>query len=257
MKITTSENRLKIAMSKKEWLKIADENNVVLPSVKSLTVQDMVFKVGDMYKNMKGDYRIIGIDIPKNLIKVKYVGGINDGEEQVLDVFGQYKVMKNMQIEQDRQLGIHRINFGNDAGNYFTMGFLASHGTITVQTTDDKELETRKIYKGLTGQDFQPGQLEVVPHFNPTTSAINKYTHQFRIYFKKPSQEIIDSLTLPPEIDIKDINKNLHSINNNNYILNLLHKGFLVGNNSGNIDRIRGFVPKEFLEDFDAGVASA
>ena len=245
MKITTSKNKLKIVISKKEWLKIADEN--------SLTIQDMVFKVGEMYKNRKGNYRVIGIDVPQNLIKVKYVGGEFDGEEQTLDAFGQYKVIRNTALEEDRRLGINSINFNNDKGNYFTIGFLASHGTITIQTTDEKELETRKIYQGLTGQVLQDNQLEVVPHINPTTGAFNKYTHEFRIYFKPPSS----LLTLPSDIDIRDINKNLHSINNNNYIWNLLKIGFLVGNNSGNIDRIRSFIPKEFLDDFDAGVASA
>lgn len=306
MKITSCNKKLKIVISKSEWVKIAQESitingktytkgemyvddqgndylledfslsvegdigvfkalyndgsekNIVmtLPQKKSLTFGNFVFKVGQIYSNRKGQYEVIDIDIPNRSLRVRYIGGAIDGEEQTLNALEQYKVIRNMEVERDRGLGIDRIDFGNDGGNYFTIGFLAANGKITVQTTDTKENETLKIYKGLTGKDFMPDQLEVVPHINPTTGKINKFTHEFRIFFKKPSDHTMNRLILPPDVDLKDVGNKNHSINNNNYVLNLLERGFLAGNNSANIERIRDRIPVEFLRHFDEGVAA-
>jgi hypothetical protein len=152
---------------------------------------------------------------------------------------------------------IRPLDFGSEASNYFTIGFLAARGNVTIQTTDVKESETRDAYASMTGRSLQAGELNVVPNINPLTGGVNKYGDEWRIFFPKPSQQTYDNLTLPADIDIKIAGKSQLSVNNNNYVKHLIATfGFLVGRNHDNIGNIRSNVPVQFQKDFDEGVAA-
>ena len=103
---------------------------------------------------------------------------------------------------------------------------------------------------------FEDGELEVVPHINPTTGKINKFAEQWRIFFPQPSQNTLGNLTLPGDIDIKTtIQNKMLSVNNSNYVKNLIAQhAFRVGRNDGRIDYIRDTIPLQFRKVFDDGV---
>lgn len=205
---------------------------------------NITFRVGEVYDNFMGKYRIEDMEIdPNNTTAepqalVQYVD-LNDAQgqplTQILNIREQGRYARNTLRRFEHYPELSGVTL-NNPDFIKTMGYMARYGRIRVECPSCVHKTFEEMYEHLTHD-------KATNHFDHGYAIINHESwdarlFELRITFPIPRYEGINLFNMP----IKASTHRLE-INYLDFVINLFKMGFTIGENYFNIDRIYDRLP--------------
>lgn len=210
--------------------------------------QIYTFEEGKTYSDAAGNYKVNKITDDKKL-DVTYLDGTFSGKNTIYDAKDRAKIIHRHQKTKDDKNRMKTLTFKNK-NEYFTLGFLAKNCRIRAGAAPTKHAWFEALYKKLTGEDA----LAYLGKGYAQNENENMWGTELRLVFPRPSNEVLNKMSFPSDIEFVSSGKNGMEVNDNNYILTLFGMGFTLGPNERNIEKITTHIPDSDKEYFYQGI---
>lgn len=216
---------------------------------KGSRANEKFFVIGGRYRNRKGAYEVLDMDIESDNMLIRY----DSGEEQTIRGLElQQRIVKNTRQDSERLLPYGPGDERNE--EYIrSLGLLAKRGAFEAIVPQKSQEGFEQNYKDIKGTYPIPGSDMYYLHSDPN---VDKWGVELRITFAASEATLAD-LEFGPGVRVVDSPQaGEHRINNNGLIWTLWEMGFCLGDEQ-NPDDIVDNIPLEYVEIFEKAVSSA
>lgn len=224
------------------------------PKSYSISAYDVTFMEGRIYTNYYGDFKVIKINDEKATMDVQYVNvlkpDVNTDDIYTYNMLVQAKSIHNERVRQHNKFKISLLDL-KDPSDYFTMGYVAKNGIIRAEIGPKHHKSFPESYQRVTGEDA----LAFLHHGLSLSQNEDRWSYTLRLFFSTPPPEALNKMKFPPNSEIKNREGQME-LASNDYIWTLFKRGFSIGKNEQNVDRIMGKIlnednKKDFLSGFN------
>lgn len=205
---------------------------------------NIILTEGSVEENFYGKYKIISLDLNKNIMIVEYVEiknpSVTRGEQKTYPIQSQAESIIREKMRQDREMKYNQIQFGSK--EFFSVGFLAKYGRIRVEVPLSLKNRFDEMYKKFTGED--PSKFLGHGYAAQLSTETKGNSWEFRITFPNPGTELLNRMDFSNCPPIPS-SKNTLEINYSNYVMNLFRLGFTIGTNEHNIPKVLNAIQGE------------
>ena len=235
-----------------------DLNESTLPEVplapKSKSALGITFTEGEEYENWFGVYKVLRI-IDDKMMEVEYLSAfkpdVRAGEVKRYPILAQAETIRNAlkqtEAELARAVNLNAIVNFTQPDEFFTLGYMASHGYISAEIGPKYHKQFPLMFKKMTGEspDAYLGSGYKMSNND------NRWSYTLRAKFPSPPPDIGEKLKLPNNHIIRP--KSGVEINDNAFIWGLFRMGFRPGKNNDRSQQILSNIPASARDMFMAG----
>ena len=179
------------------------------------------------------------------------IPGVIVGQKNTYPIKAQAETIFNERRRETAKM--NRIGVANfSESDMFVLGYLFSHGTISVQTNSSRADRFEDEYSYLTGE--KPVRSNESGESAHWTIAENYWGLALCVSVKTPSDEILSNMKLPHGIYIKDGSLQVW---NNEFVWGLIRMGMRIGKNGHQLkamaSQLTGAADEKFMEGVRAG----
>ena len=249
-------NEKAIKVDDKWYLEIGQEVVEIQPKTVEVKIGgEMVsFVENSIYENYYGFCHVWCLK-DDGTMDVEYirtkVPGVPIGQKNTYPIKSQAETIVNERRRETAKL--NRIGVRTFAEeDMFTLGYLFSHGTISVQTNGGRADRFEDEYSDLTGEKpVRPNESNESAHW---TIAENYWGLALCVTVKTPSGEILSNMKLPNCLYIKYVSLQVW---NNEFVWGLIRMGMRIGKNGSKVlevaKKLSGKLADSFKEGLEVG----